>query len=155
MRPFRHGLVSQEWQSHQIKWRIFYIMCHPAVCCRVSRGSRTRRPLLELQRGRDFLYDPQRIGPSSSKNTRSLQQCHCRRHCEQHRQTTRISLDGNEIFWVCDKVAQDVYDIKWHPGKENLADYQSKRHIILLYAHGIYTRLIHPWFYQGQADLAL
>ncbi len=28
-------------------------------------------------------------------------------------------------------------------------------HIILLYAHDIYTRLIHPWFYQGQADLAL
>ncbi len=29
-------------------------------------------------------------------------------------------------FWVCDKVAQDAYDVKWHPGKENLADYQSK-----------------------------
>jgi hypothetical protein len=31
-------------------------------------------------------------------------------------------------FWVCDKVAQDTYDIKWHPGQENLADYQSKHH---------------------------
>ncbi len=29
-------------------------------------------------------------------------------------------------FWVCDKVAQDAYDVRWHPGQENLADYQSK-----------------------------
>ncbi len=32
-------------------------------------------------------------------------------------------------FWVGDKVAQDAYKIKWHPGQENLADYQSKHHI--------------------------
>jgi hypothetical protein len=32
-------------------------------------------------------------------------------------------------FWVCDKVAQDAYAIKWHPGQENLADYQSKHHV--------------------------
>jgi hypothetical protein len=27
--------------------------------------------------------------------------------------------------WVCDKLAQDAYNVKWHPGQENLADYQS------------------------------
>jgi hypothetical protein len=33
-------------------------------------------------------------------------------------------------FWVGDKEAQDIYDIKWHPGQENLADYyQSKHHL--------------------------
>jgi hypothetical protein len=32
-------------------------------------------------------------------------------------------------FWVRDKVAQDAYEIKWHPGQENLADYQSKHHL--------------------------
>jgi hypothetical protein len=31
-------------------------------------------------------------------------------------------------FWVCDKVAQDAYNVKWHPGQENLANYQSKHH---------------------------
>jgi hypothetical protein len=31
-------------------------------------------------------------------------------------------------FWVCDKVAKDAYDVKWHPDQENLADYQSKHH---------------------------
>jgi hypothetical protein len=33
-----------------------------------------------------------------------------------------------QYFWVCDKVAHDAYDVKWHPGQENLADYQSKYH---------------------------
>ena len=31
-------------------------------------------------------------------------------------------------FWVADKVAQDRYQLVWHPGQENLADYQSKHH---------------------------
>ncbi len=25
-------------------------------------------------------------------------------------------------LWVCDKVAQDAYDVRWHPSQENLAD---------------------------------
>jgi hypothetical protein len=31
-------------------------------------------------------------------------------------------------FWVCDKIAQDAYNVKWHPGQENLADYQGNHH---------------------------
>jgi hypothetical protein len=30
------------------------------------------------------------------------------------------------FFWIGDKVAHGMYDISWHPGQENLADYQSK-----------------------------
>jgi hypothetical protein len=33
------------------------------------------------------------------------------------------------FFWVGDKIAQNMYDVSWHPGMENLADYQSKHHI--------------------------
>jgi hypothetical protein len=70
-----------------------------------------------------------------------------------------ISLMEMRYFWVRDKVAQDGYDVKWHPGKENLADYQSKHHPgahhTAVHTYGIYTRLIHPWFYQGQAEIAL
>ncbi len=43
-------------------------------------------------------------------------------------------------FWVCDKVAQDVYDLRWHPGQENLADYQSKHHI------GVHHQAVCPWY---------
>ncbi len=33
------------------------------------------------------------------------------------------------FFCIGDKVAQDMYQIAWHPGQENLADYQSKHHM--------------------------
>ncbi len=32
------------------------------------------------------------------------------------------------FFWVSDAVEQGKYDIKYFPGKENLADYHSKHH---------------------------
>jgi hypothetical protein len=43
-------------------------------------------------------------------------------------------------FWVCDKVAQDAYDVKWHPGQENLADYQSKLHV------GAHHHAVSHWY---------
>jgi hypothetical protein len=39
----------------------------------------------------------------------------------------------------CDKIAQDDYDVKWHPGQENLADYQSKHHL------GSHHTAFRPW----------
>jgi hypothetical protein len=32
------------------------------------------------------------------------------------------------FFWISDKCAQEMYSLHWHPGQENLADYQSKNH---------------------------
>ena len=47
-------------------------------------------------------------------------------------------------FWVCDKVAQGAYTIRWHQGLENLADYQSKHHI------GAHHRAICPWYLRNK-----
>ena len=33
------------------------------------------------------------------------------------------------FMWVGDKVSQEMFDLTWHPGIENLADYQSKHHV--------------------------
>ncbi len=33
-----------------------------------------------------------------------------------------------KYFWTCEKDAQKVFLFNWHPGMENLADYQSKHH---------------------------
>jgi hypothetical protein len=44
------------------------------------------------------------------------------------------------FFWVGDKIAQNMYDISWHPGMENLADYQSKHHI------GSHHVRVRPWY---------
>jgi hypothetical protein len=47
-------------------------------------------------------------------NNRVMRQCSC--SMEMH------------YFWACDEVAQGAYAIRWHPGQENLAVYQSKHH---------------------------
>jgi hypothetical protein len=44
------------------------------------------------------------------------------------------------LFWVADAVAQKKFDIKYFPGKEILADYQSKHHT------GTHHILVHPWY---------
>jgi hypothetical protein len=44
------------------------------------------------------------------------------------------------FFWISDKVAQDMYALSWHPGQENLADYQSKHHT------GAHHIAVHPWY---------
>ena len=44
------------------------------------------------------------------------------------------------FFWIGDKVAQDMYQVAWHPGQENLADYQSKHHI------GSHHVAVRPWY---------
>jgi hypothetical protein len=44
------------------------------------------------------------------------------------------------FFWIGDKIAQQMYDIKSHPGQENLADYQSKHHI------GLHHTAVRPWY---------
>jgi hypothetical protein len=43
-------------------------------------------------------------------------------------------------FWVGDKVAQDMYTLSWHPGQENLADYQSKHHL------GSHHQAVQTWY---------
>ena len=44
------------------------------------------------------------------------------------------------FFWIGDKEAQNIYGISWHPGQENLADYQSKHHA------GAHHRNVRPWY---------
>ena len=48
------------------------------------------------------------------------------------------------FFWIGDKVAQDMYKVAWHPGQENLADYQSKHHI------GSHHFAERPWYLHTQ-----
>jgi hypothetical protein len=44
------------------------------------------------------------------------------------------------FFWVSDKCAQDMDALHWHPGQENLADYQSKHHA------GAHHTKVRPWY---------
>ncbi len=44
------------------------------------------------------------------------------------------------FFWIGDKVAQEMYNLQWHPGQETLADYQSKHHV------GSHHTFVRPWY---------
>ena len=44
------------------------------------------------------------------------------------------------FFWVADAVAQGFFDIKYYPGKKNLADYQIKHHT------GAHHKAVQPWY---------
>jgi hypothetical protein len=75
-------------------------------------------------------------------------------HCDN---ATAVGIGNNTIkrqrlqsiemgyFWVGEKVAQDMYTLSWHPGQENLANYQSKHHI------GLHHQAVRLW-YLHQAD---
>jgi hypothetical protein len=52
----------------------------------------------------------------------------------------RSRLMEMRFFGVGDKVAQEMYTLSWHPGQENLADYQSKHHI------GAHHIAVRPWY---------
>jgi hypothetical protein len=70
-------------------------------------------------------------------------------HCDN---TTAVGIANNTIkqqrsrsmemrfFWVGDKEAQDMIALRWHPGQENLADYQSKPHV------GSHHIAVRPWY---------
>jgi hypothetical protein len=45
-----------------------------------------------------------------------------------------------KFFSISDKCAQDMYALHWHPGQENLADYQSKHHT------GTHHAKVRPWY---------
>ena len=69
------------------------------------------------------------------------------------------TVHGNALFWVCDKVWQDAYDVKWHLQalRTWLTTKASTTQAALIRpsAHGIYTRIIHPWYSHGPSVQAL
>ena len=34
-----------------------------------------------------------------------------------------------QYFYVCDLVKHKQFDVRWHPGQENLGNYTSKHHL--------------------------
>jgi hypothetical protein len=77
-------------------------------------------------------------------------------HCDN---ATAVGIANNTIkrqqsramemifFWIGDKVAQDMYQVAWHPGQENLADYQSKHHM------GSHHVAVRPWYLHMENSL--
>ncbi len=52
----------------------------------------------------------------------------------------RLQSMEMRFFWIGDKIAQDIHDVSWHLGQENLANYQSKHHI------GTHHKAVCAWY---------
>ena len=46
------------------------------------------------------------------------------------------------FFWIIDQAKWGRFQIRWHPGLENLGDYQSKHHV------GSHHLNVRPWYIQ-------
>jgi hypothetical protein len=74
-------------------------------------------------------------------------------HCDN---ATAVGIGNNTIkrqqsrsmemrfFWVGDKVAQDMFTLRWHSGQKNLANYQSKHHV------GSHHIAVCPWYLHAE-----
>jgi hypothetical protein len=109
------------------------MMYNLSICCGFSGRGGTWCSLPQLQRWNIFLTRPGRTRASPAKDTTVG---------ITHNTVKRQRLRSMEMkyFWVGDKVAQDAYEIKWHPGQENLADYQNKHHL------GAHHQAVCPWY---------
>ena len=122
VRPFLHGMDPQGRRSDQVKWGIFYIVYHPSFCCGFGGRGRTRRSLPQLQRRNNILTHPGRNRASPAEDIGALRQCHSVGNANNTVKMQQSQSMEMRYFLVGDKEAQDIYDIKWHPGQNNLAD---------------------------------
>ncbi len=141
MWAFFHGMNAKKWRAHQNKWCILHERDNPEICGGISGGSQTGCPLPQLSR-RDNI--PANIGGDMG-HPQPKTPVHCNN-------ATAVGIVNNTIkrqqsrsmemrfFGVGNKVAQDMYALRWHPGQENLADYQIKHHI------GSHRVAVRPWY---------
>ncbi len=137
MQPFLNGMVPKGWQSHSIEWWLCAILWFVvASAAEAELGAL----FLNYKEGMIFWLTLEELGHPQPKT-----QVHCNNATAvgiANNMVKRQRLHSMEMqyFWICDKVAQDAYDIKWHPGQENLADYQSKHHV------GPHHQAVWPWY---------
>jgi hypothetical protein len=140
MQPLFHGMDAKKWQSHQLKWSFLYKHNNFKICCHLSDEAELRALFHNCQDGIIFHQTLADLVHSQQKTPV---------HCDN---VTVAGIANNTIkrqrsrsmemrfFWIGDKVAQGIYDVSWHPGQENLADYQSKYH------NGANHKAVCPWY---------
>jgi hypothetical protein len=135
-----HRMDAKKWRTHSFERGIPCQLNDTAICRCIRGGSRTRRIIPQLPNGIIFRLT---LKEMSCPQPKTLVHCN---------NATAVGIANNSIkrqrsrsmemrfFWVGDKIAQNMYDMSWHPGMENLANYQSKH---CLGSHHVKVR---PWY---------
>jgi hypothetical protein len=127
---FFHGMDAKEWGAYLYERGASRQYNNLMVRCCIRSQSRAQRLLPQLS-NRHYLLThlsrymghPQQKTPVHCDNATAVGIANNTIKC-QHSRSTQM-----RFFWIGDKVAHDMYALSWHPGQENLADYQSKHHI--------------------------
>jgi hypothetical protein len=140
MWTFFHGMDTKKWRTHSFEWA-FHVSSTILRFVVASAAEAELRALYHIcQMGIIFRLTLTEIGHPQPKTP-----VHCNN-------AMAVGIANNSIkrqrsrsmemrfFWVGDKIAQNMYDVSWHPRMENLADYQSKHH---LGSHHVNVR---PWY---------
>ena len=113
---------------YQVEWSIFTLCAILRFVIASAAEAKLGGLILNCKEGMIFCLTLEELGHPQPKTP-----IHCNN-------ATAVGIINNTVkwqrlhsmemqyFWVCDKVAQDAYNVKWHPSQENLADYQSKHH---------------------------
>ncbi len=137
---FFYGMDAKGRGTHSFEWGISRQHHNLTFLSLHQQLKRSLVPFnTTVKRASFFQLTPANIGHLQQKKT-----VHCNN-------TTVVGIANNTIkckhsrsmemrfFWIGDKVAQEMYALNWHPGQENLADYQSKHHV------GSHHVAVRPW----------
>ncbi len=151
-----HGVDAQGRRTHLFKWRCSCQHSYIKICCRLHRQSGTQSTVPQLPNRIIFCLTLTNMGHLQPKT-----HVHCNNAMVVGIANNTIKRQPScsmekHFFWIRDKVAQEMYTLNWHPGLENLANYQSKHHA------GSHHIEVRPWYlhsknppgyYLGRRDL--
>ncbi len=133
-------MVPQRWWPYKIEWRIFTLCTILHFVVASTAEAELGALFLNCKEGMIFWLTFKELGPPQPKtpiNCNNVIPVGIANKTVKHQKSHLIEM---QCFWVCDKVSQDAYNVKWHPVQENLADYQSKQH------PGAHHTTVHPWY---------
>ena len=118
--------TSRKTKTHYNQWEYLQCMCNTQICCVLSSRGRIRRTIHQCKGMKNCLPCFTRTRPPTASHTHPLWQQDSSRHSKQHGKKHRLRSMEMQFFWITDQVKRSHYDVKWHPGQENLADYFTK-----------------------------
>jgi hypothetical protein len=138
---FFHGMEGGPHKTHQIKRSILHTMCNFMLRRRFHCQSQTWCPLPQLQTGSNILtHSRPEMGHLQTPMLVHYNNSTAVGNADNSVKQQRSRAMEMRFFGVADAVEQGKFDIKYYPGKENLAEYQSKHHI------GAHHTAVRPWY---------
>ncbi len=128
MRPFLYGMSPKDGNPIKLNGAFFTLCTILHFVVALAAKAKLGALFLNCKEGMIFRLTLEELGHPQPKMPVYCNNATAFRIANNTVKRQRSDLMEMLYFLVCNKVTQDAYDIKWHPGQENLSDYQSKHH---------------------------